>query len=288
MKITNKTNLPMQFLNAVNNDDYDGPKAIDNNVLSVTTLLDSPNVRRIKREHWDEIEEDVSDKIWLLLGKGVHAVLETGARPGDLYEERLVHTITVNGVNVKISGAFDYLNMLTKTIQDYKTTSVYTRENKERLKEYMMQLNIYAWLLWHVKGIRVENIENVMIYKDYSKAKHNAPSNVEIIKQKLLPLTEVEQFIADRVMYHLSNPKACSDEERWAKPDTFAIMKKGRKSALKVCDSLDEARELLPVKKGDYIEVRPAMSGRCEHYCSCKEFCPQYKEEVKREIEIIK
>lgn len=279
MKITNDKNLPIQFVNAVRNDDYDGPKATEERVFSVTTLLDSPNIKRLKREHYDEITEDVSDKIWMLLGKGVHTVLESGARPGDLFEERLKYTITVDDIEVTISGAFDYFNMLTKTIQDYKTTSVYTRQNADRLEEYKMQLNIYAWLLWKVKGIRAKALDNLMIYKDYSKAKRNAPANVEIISHQLLSLDEVEQFIVDKVRYHLSAPTECTEHERWAKPDTFAIMKEDKVKALKVCKSLDEAKDLLPKKKGDYIEVRPASSGRCEFYCSCKEFCPQYKKE---------
>jgi len=83
----------------------------------------------------------------------------------------------------------------------------------------------------------------------------------------------------------------CSDEERWSKPDKWAVMKEGRKSALRLLDSrLDAQRwcvtndhvhlwekgKNIPFKKGISIVHRPGEDTRCEHYCAVSSVCPQY------------
>jgi len=70
----------------------------------------------------------------------------------------------------------------------------------------------------------------------------------------------------------------CSDEEQWAKPTVYAVMKEGRKSALKLCSSEEEARTLLD-EKGTYLQVRPGEKTRCESYCQVRDFCEQYQRE---------
>ena len=70
----------------------------------------------------------------------------------------------------------------------------------------------------------------------------------------------------------------CSEEERWAKPATYAVMKEGRKTALKVCSTQEEANEYAKsAGSGYYVEVREGKSPRCEDYCLCAPFCNFYK-----------
>ena len=71
----------------------------------------------------------------------------------------------------------------------------------------------------------------------------------------------------------------CTAEERWAKPDTYAVMKKGRKSALRLLPTEEKAKEYI----GDQnlsIEFRKGVSTRCEGYCEVSQFCKQYRESV--------
>ena len=66
--------------------------------------------------------------------------------------------------------------------------------------------------------------------------------------------------------------------ERRASPDKRAVMKKGRKSAVRVLDSEEEAQKLAMDDKALYGEVRKGASKKCEGYCPCREFCGFYKE----------
>ena len=49
MKITNKHKLPDSIYRALKSDDYD----YDPNKISVTTLIDSPWIAKLKKEHWN-------------------------------------------------------------------------------------------------------------------------------------------------------------------------------------------------------------------------------------------
>ena len=72
MKLTNHFNLPDTFFQAVLNDKYSRGDA----QYSATDLIRPPRITILSRRYWDEIEEDVSERIWALLGKAVHAILE--------------------------------------------------------------------------------------------------------------------------------------------------------------------------------------------------------------------
>ena len=60
------------IVNAIVNDDYSSGKSN----YSVTTLLSPPRIRLLKMKHNEELTEDVSDRIWTLLGQSVHTILE--------------------------------------------------------------------------------------------------------------------------------------------------------------------------------------------------------------------
>ncbi len=66
-------------------------------------LIRPPRITILSRRHWDEIEEDISDWVWALLGKAVHAILEAAEPDNALTEERLFAEV----VRRTISGASD-------------------------------------------------------------------------------------------------------------------------------------------------------------------------------------
>jgi hypothetical protein len=75
---------------------------------------------------------------------------------------------------------------------------------------------------------------------------------------------------------------ACDAKERWAKPDTYAIKKNGNKRATKVCETKEEAENLLPTYGANHsIEARAGGDIRCERYCSVAPFCHYYKSTYK-------
>jgi len=75
MKMTNKYNLPPALVNAAAA--YE-PKP---GRIGVTTLIDAPLPGFLRRQHWDEVVEDVLDRLWALRSQGMHKTLEFHAPP---------------------------------------------------------------------------------------------------------------------------------------------------------------------------------------------------------------
>jgi len=75
----------------------------------------------------------------------------------------------------------------------------------------------------------------------------------------------------------------CTDDEVWRRDTKWALMKKNRKSAVKLFDSEEEAEKRLVSEKSKqfYIEHRKGEAIRCERYCNVQTFCNQYQQEKK-------
>jgi hypothetical protein len=54
-------------------------------------------------------------------------------------------------------------------------------------------------------------------------------------------------------------------------------MKTGRKTAIKLFDTKEEAEKNMVSIGGTYVEERKAESKKCHDYCVCSQFCPFYK-----------
>ncbi|MDP1615071.1 MAG: hypothetical protein Q8L68_04670, partial [Methylococcales bacterium] len=95
-----------------------------------------------------------------------------------------------------------------------------------------------------------------------------------------------------RLAEHQKCDILCTDEERWRRPEFWAVMKKGRKSAV-ACNSYLNG-EKIPFteadakkwiqdngKKGEQLslECRKGVCMRCQNYCAVNTFCPQYNGE---------
>ncbi len=105
---------------------------------------------------------------------------------------------------------------------------------------------------------------------------------VEVIEVPLWSEAEAWEYVRARISFHKAAqgdvpPPICTPEERWATPTSFAVMKKGRQSALKVCDSESAAQDWIAAnKKGEWVEKHPGQNKRCESYCAFGKqgFCP--------------
>ena len=64
MKYTNASNLPKAIERAVSNDPYDS----SGSDISTTRLIAPPRIRVLEKRNWDLLEEDVSDRIFTILG----------------------------------------------------------------------------------------------------------------------------------------------------------------------------------------------------------------------------
>jgi len=271
MNLTNLMGLPDAFVAAVKNDPYTGGGDI-----SVTKLIDAPQRRVLYSKFKDFVVEDVSDRVWALMGQAVHTVLER-AGTSALVEERLF--MDVNGW--KLSGQFDRLHVADKTIQDWKVTSTYKADGDD---SWTKQLNILRMLAIK-NGHDIERLQVVAIFRDWQRSKAERDpkypqSNVKIIELPVWSDEQAMQYITDRVSMHQAAVKGdevlCSDDERWYAGSTFALMKEGNKRATKVADTKEELGE---PAKGFFIEERKGGYRRCEGYCEVAPFCPQLARE---------
>jgi hypothetical protein len=100
---------------------------------------------------------------------------------------------------------------------------------------------------------------------------------------------KTETYIRERLDMHREAKMAadfgeplqnCSDEERWMSETTYAVKRDGRKTAIRVFKTLDEANELATKEKG-YVETRLGEARRCAgDYCGVARWCEQYKGEL--------
>jgi len=286
MKITNKLNLPDMLVRAVEKDYQYRDKR-----YSITSLLDPDRVLMLKRRHNDDIEQDVSECIWMLFGTVTHYALETGieCREGEYVEEHLEYTFPSG---YTLSGIIDHVE---DYIDDYKTTSVWTVIYGSNNEHWKKQLQMGAYLHYKEHGNWISKGRIIAILKDFNKkdslTKDNYPKlPVQVINFDLGTPEEVEEWIVKRFkrieylekLSDLDLP-LCNMEERFNTGDKYAVKKKVWKKAFRVFDSLDEARELLIELEqkypGEYeIEERIGEDKKCKDYCNCCQFCPYYLE----------
>jgi hypothetical protein len=285
MIITNKFNIPEVFVNVMKRPQYSKGRAD----LSATEMLNSPRIVQLRKKHFDEIEVDVSDNYWSILGTAVHGILEHGKADNHINEERLFTKIE----GWIISGAID-LQIVNEdgsiTIQDYKNTGVWSVMNEKIDWEY--QLNIYAWLVERVKNIPVKRLEIVALLRDWSRRDAESKAGypqapIIVLPINLWPYDQRESFVIDCIKSH-SNAQMdaemgeslpeCTPDQMWEKPTTYAVMKEGNKRATSVHETQAEAQEALKTVKGvANIVIRPGERTRCENYCNVNKFCNQYQ-----------
>lgn len=278
MKLTNKLNLPQPIYDAVKNDPYSRGDSDE----SVTGILSPPRVRTLMKQHKDEISEDASDRIFSLCGQVMHGILERSNTTG-IAERRL--GIMVEGW--RISGGMDayYAEGL---LQDYKFVTSWKFKTPGVPIEYEQQLNVYAEIL-RANGHPVTKLQIVGILRDWSKLEAARdplyPQTQVVVRNVALwPSEKAYKFLVERVRLHKEAREKlplCTAEERWAKPDVYAVMKRGRKTAVKLYD--DEKLALAHAKTDDALSVvfRRGDSTRCAHYCAVAPFCTQRQEMTK-------
>ena len=285
MKLTNNDNIPSFMVKAV---EYWSTQHKSEATYSVTELLDAPRRSQLMSQHADEVQEDVSSRIWSLLGSATHKVIESALDADDddslVSEKRMFGEID----GVTFSGQCDVYDKSSKTIYDLKTASVWEIINGIR-EEREMQLNCYAYL-GRQEGWEVDNIAAVFILRDWSKMKatteQNYPkSQVLVHSLRMWSKEEAEAFLRKRIALHEAAKVTlpyCTPEEQWRRPDKFAVMANGRKSALRVLDSAQEAQRWMATnKKGNSIVQRTGGAVRCESYCAVNTFCTQFQSMVK-------
>lgn len=283
MKINNKLNLPQPFVDAVTREyEYKDKQ------YSVTTILKDVREILLTRRHQNEIEQDVADMIWLILGTATHSVLENSKEADAEFKEE--HFVEEVQDGYKLSGQADLYNAETKTVTDYKTCSVW-KVIYDDWDDYKKQLLMYAWA-FRKMGFEVNKGQIVAIIKDHSKTKAKVDNNYpqfpvykKVFNFGKQDFEEIETYIKEKFTEIAKYEKVsdeelpiCSEEARWNDGDKYAVKKKGNKRALRVYDTLKEAEEHLKQDNDLELEIRKGEDKKCMEYCSCCQFCEYWKE----------
>lgn len=279
MRITNNHGLPDPIIKAVS-----GRRAPSyGKAISVTRLVDSPLIWWLEVTHWDQIEVDASDMLWALFGQSFHKIMEE--HDEDLSETSL--SLHMNGWEVR--GRLDTFSIEEKTLSDWKVTKAYALVYKSSLPQWEAQLNLYAHMFRHNLGFDIDKIQIYALIRDWDQRKSDQSpdyprSDFVTVPLRLWEAQEAEDFLVSRLTdfeeAFENGPRPCTDAERWAKPGKTAVMKKGRKSALRLFDTTFEAKQYIVDNKlssQHYIEDRPGDPYfRCRNYCQVRSVCKQW------------
>ena len=280
MIVSNVLNLPAAFVHAVSTERHNAPHC-----YSATTLNKGAKEIVLTDRHYDEITVDASEQIWAVWGTAVHALLES-EKDDNFHEERFKVAVG----NSYVTGQVDSYDMERGIINDWKTASVWKVQFAD-FADWRAQGLTYAWLLTK-SGLEVKKCRFVALLKDHSKtkAKHDArypqsPVFVYEFDVTADDLAATEARIISKVTeienaYKLGDDdiEPCTLEERWADGEKYAVMKNGRKTAVKLFDNQQDAEAYAgELGNSHYVEHRPAVSRKCEDYCSCCDFCNFYK-----------
>ncbi len=111
-------------------------------------------------------------------------------------------------------------------------------------------------------------------------------SQVQVLNVPVWPDETVENYLDERLQAHLDAENElplCTDEERWAKPERWALMKKGLKRALKLYPSEDDATAAVTDPK-QFVEHRPGENTRCLYYCPVAPYCSQFRRYMEEKV----
>ena len=285
MKVTNVHSVPQPLVTLAEGKYYSKGKSD----YSVTELMSPPRVQRLRSQRDGEMQQDVADMLWPLLGSALHVVMERGETEGWVSEERLF--VDLDGVT--ISGAIDLQERTPHgvNIVDYKFTSAWAVMNEKI--EWEQQLNVYKWLVERVKKTPVNALRICALIRDFSRHethKEGYPkAPIHMVEIPLWDAVKAEAYVRERLEMHRNSKLAadfgetlpeCSPEERWMSETTFAVKREGRKTAIRVFKTIQEANELAEKEKG-YVETRLGEPKRCTgNYCGVAQWCDQYQGEV--------
>ena len=281
MKITNKFNLPQPFVDLVSGETYSKGESD----ITTTGLAQPPKIAELTRRHSGEITMDASEKVWTMMGTANHYVLEQIAlRNPERYVTEQRFYLDIDGV--KLGGQIDLFDRETETLWDYKVSSVYKAMSDDKL-EWTKQANVNKLLCEH-NGFHPKKLAILLVMKDWKRkeAEFKADYPKCAIQEIPLPIWREEEtlaYIKSRINLHNAAKlievedaiPVCTEEERWAKPTTWAVLKeRGAKRAVNGGIYELESEAIAHAKRiSGAIEKRDGSNPRCENYCQVRQWC---------------
>ena len=280
MKVTNRLHLPEAFVKAVSVERHN--KA---GCYSATTLNKGTKEIILQERHWDEFTVDAADSVWATFGTAVHSIMEK-YEDGNFHEEKFDIAVSKS----RVTGVVDSYDMERGIINDWKTASVY-KVMKGDFADWYKQGMTYAWLLKQ-NGLDVRRCRFIALLKDHSMTKAETDNSYpqapvftyefevtpEELEQAGARITAKVKDIEAAELMSDDDIAPCTAEERWADGEKWAVMKNGRKTAIRVFDTEIDAENCAgELGNSHYVEHRPAVSRKCGKYCLCRDFCNFYR-----------
>lgn len=276
MTVTNRLGLSQPIVDAVLA--YRRAYSKGDADFSVTELMQPPYMRRLRMAHHADIVEDVADMIGAFIGNCVHEALE---RHGGIAAEVRV-AADVGGVLV--SGQKD--RSVPGTIRDYKCCKAYKIKDGVP-DDWKRQLNDYRLLTWLDSGEVVDDLAVEVFLLDWSKTEAERDpkypqTHVVLRPVAAEPMEDIRARMLQSIDEHTRmDAEPCTPEERWAKPDSWAVYKNGNQKASRVLDTLADAEAYMAEKSkvdGDMrIEHRPGDDVRCRSWCNVNFACSYWQ-----------
>lgn len=280
-RITNIYGLPQPFVDLVSGDTYSKGESD----ITTTGLAQPPKIAELTRRHASEITMDASEKVWTMMGTANHYVLEQIAlRNPERYVTEKRFYVDIDGV--KLGGQIDLFDRETETLWDYKVSSVYKAMSDDKL-EWTKQANVNKLLCEH-NGIHPKKLAILLVMKDWKRkeAEFKADYPKCAIQEIPLPIWREEEtlaYIKSRINLHNAAKlievedaiPVCTEEERWARPTTWAVLKeRGAKRAVNGGLYELESEAIAHAKRiSGAIEKRDGSNPRCENYCQVRQWC---------------
>lgn len=309
-KYTNNEQIPLALAVFLAQDNYDH----EEDVISATTLLKP--VRQVvlsKRVPQEDGLVDIAGLVASRMGSALHDAIER-AWHGDVeqtlkslgYPARVAKGVKVNpGADelddcipvymeqrayrdiegFRVSGKFDFIGE--GSVQDFKSTSVYTYMNQTNADKYAMQGSIYRWL--NPTLITEDFMFIHYLFTDWSGAKAKSEqgyprSRVMSQRFNLLTLDQTEQFIRSRLQLlkkYMEAPEEsipeCSDEDLWRKEPVWKYYKDPNKTTRSTKNFTSKAEAFARFAEdgssGAVREVKGTVAA-CK-YCAAFPVCTQ-------------
>jgi len=273
-------------------DDYNRGSA----QFTTTELIEPERILALAQVHAKEISREPS--VWSVMGSALHAVLREAAalvNQSETEPERFIcesrFEATLPG-GTTISSQIDVYDTKLKILDNYKVCSVWKFILGDS-PEWEQQLNVEAYVL-RANGFEVRKVRNVAFLRDWNARKarvtkeQNYPqSDIHEVEMPLWSAGQQQDFILERISRHVDAARRgdkelplCSKKERWQRDASYAVMKKGRKSAIRLFMNHDQAWAALRMMEqranpGEkfYLEERAAEPVRCLNFCPVAQWC---------------
>ena len=274
-KFINPKKLPDYICNAVESTTHKP----NPDRMGVTELIGPPLIKTLTIKHWDELVYDVSDFLWRLDGIAFDKYIKEFVKDG------LTNLKFEMPMELMLVGKPDLYYPQTETLIDFKRTSVWSL--KELKDDWLKQINVYAFMLdfnkYPVKKAEIHGFAKDWRQNEKLRYGHDyLDIPFKIMDVPLWNLEDTGRYIDCQMKEHIENPlRECTDEEKWKSKDTWAVKKKGNKTARggKLCYSKEEAEKFIlanPNKTWE-IEFRKGECVRCQKYCSVNSVCKFFK-----------